>query len=43
MINARTEHGQGSSPRVRGTRGEGLFRVSARGIIPACAGNTYGV
>ena len=31
---------QGSSPRVRGTRLPGVPRIEARGIIPACAGNT---
>ena len=30
----------GSSPRVRGTRGDGVKIVARVGIIPACAGNT---
>ena len=32
--------GQGSSPRVRGTRFEGRELLEHHGIIPACAGNT---
>ena len=31
---------QGSSPRVRGTRGNEVREESHDGIIPACAGNT---
>ena len=31
----------GSSPRVRGTPGRGVHAASRRGIIPACAGNTW--
>ena len=34
--------GQGSSPRVRGTRSCRSFGMSGDGIIPACAGNTAG-
>ena len=34
--------GQGSSPRVRGTRGADRPRDQDAGIIPACAGNTAG-
>ena len=32
--------GQGSSPRVRGTRSRPRQATARRGIIPACAGNT---
>ena len=31
---------EGSSPRMRGTHGDGFARVGAEGIIPAYAGNT---
>ena len=34
---------QGSSPRVRGTRGQYVGLELGEGIIPACAGNTFGL
>ena len=36
----RIDHQRGSSPRVRGTRGQASDLGSRAGIIPACAGNT---
>ena len=35
------EGARGSSPRVRGTHAASCARMSAMGIIPACAGNTW--
>ena len=35
-----SSHSLGSSPRVRGTRGDVAWRPPGAGIIPACAGNT---
>ena len=39
--NLRHTFGTGSSPRMRGTRGNGLERDMLAGIIPAYAGNTF--
>ena len=39
---SRAVYGQGSSPRVRGTLWALQLADRKRGIIPACAGNTYG-
>ena len=33
---------EGSSPHARGARGKGVHQAVARGIIPACAGSTWG-
>ena len=41
LVNTRTKHGEGSSPRMRGTLDRICIGRESVGIIPAYAGNTH--